>query len=241
MVSVVMPAYNEGGVIEGCVREWHGEVIRRIPGAELIIVDDCSTDNTPDVLAGLAQELPELRVIRTPRNRGHGGALRFGFAHVTREYVFQTDSDRQHVASDFWRLWQIRQEYDFVFGVRSRRADGWFRLLVTRSLRLVNFVILGVWIRDANCPFKLMRRAALEEILVFIPEDFFIPMVMLAVLARRRGYRIAEVEVAHLPRTGGHQSLRGICKWGRVGMRCLRQLLSLRLSLAGRAVRGSRG
>jgi dolichol-phosphate mannosyltransferase len=97
-------------------------------------------------------------------------------------------------------------------------------------MRMLNFLLWNSWIRDANCPFKLMRRSALEQVLTRIPEDTFIPMVMVSVLARKMSFRVAEVTVTHAPRRGGTQSLRGIIKWAGVGMRCVRELAVLRRS-----------
>jgi glycosyltransferase involved in cell wall biosynthesis len=234
MVSIVMPAYNEEQIIEKTVREWHQEVISRIPGSELIVVNDCSKDRTGDVLARLAKEIPPLRSLTPERNGGHGRALRYGFDRVTQDWVFQTDSDQQHIPSDFWRVWEKRETSDFVLGVRSTRADGPVRILITTVMRLANFVVWGLWIRDANCPFKLMRRQAMEKVLIHIPRDSFIPMVMLSILCRKMKYRVTEVVVQHLPRRGGEQSLSGLWKWIRVGSRCLRQLLVWRLLLGSR-------
>lgn len=231
MVSIVMPAYNEQEIIEQTVREWYDEVIARIPGAELIVVNDCSKDKTGDVLARLAHELPALRPLIPERNGGHGRALRFGFDHVTQDWVFQTDSDRQHLPSDFWKMWERRETSDFVLGVRSTRADGPVRVFITTVMRMANFAVWGLWIRDANCPFKLIRRPALEKVLARIPRDSFIPMVMLSILCRKMNYRVSEVVVEHLPRRGGEQSLSGLWKWIKVGSRCLRQLLAWRLHL----------
>jgi glycosyltransferase involved in cell wall biosynthesis len=231
MVSIVMPAYNEEEIIEKTVREWYGEVISRIPGSELIVVNDCSKDMTGEVLARLAQEIPWLRPLTPESNGGHGRALRYGFDQVTQDWVFQTDSDQQHIPSDFWRVWEQRETSDFVLGVRSTRADGPVRVFITTVMRLANFVVWGMWISDANCPFKLMRRQALEKVLVRIPRDSFIPMVMLSILCRKMKYRVREVVVQHLPRRGGEQSLSGLWKWIKVGSRCFRQLLALRVCL----------
>jgi glycosyltransferase involved in cell wall biosynthesis len=225
-----MPAYNEEEIIETCVREWYDEVIAKLPGSELIVVNDCSKDATGDVLARLAAELPGLKAVQPDRNGGHGKALRFGFRYATQEYVFQTDSDRQHKPAEFWLLWEQREHNDFVFGIRVERADGTFRLFITRSMRYLNFLIWGIWIRDANCPFKLMRRGALMKVLQQIPEDCFIPMVMVSILARKYRFRVAEVLVTHLPRRGGQQSLKGLLRWFRVAGTCSAQLFRLRLS-----------
>src|SRR5262245_11290751 len=95
-LTIVMPAYNEGEHIDACVLEWYEGVVSRIPGAEMIVVDDCSRDDTGDRLRSLAVRLPALRVLTTPVNGGHGRALRCGLEHARGEFVFHTDSDRQH-------------------------------------------------------------------------------------------------------------------------------------------------
>ena len=194
------------------------------------MVDDCSTDNTGTILRTLETELPGVRHVLLTSNSGHGRALRAGLECATQPYVFQTDSDRQHLPSDFWALWDLRNEHDFVFGVRRRRADGAVRIVITSLMRLVNLGIWGIWLQDANCPFKLMRREALAKVMGRIPRDCFIPMVLVSILARKMQFRVAEAPVNHFPRKGGTQSLKGLVKWTRVSLTCARQLLAIRLS-----------
>jgi glycosyltransferase involved in cell wall biosynthesis len=234
-----MPAFNEAEHIESCILEWHEHVVARIPGAEIVIVDDCSTDGTAARLAALAARLPALRVLRTAANSGHGPAVRWGIDHCAGEFVFQTDSDRQFTPADFDKVWARRTEADFVFGVRQQRADGSFRLYVSRVLQGVNYAAWGLRIDDANCPFKLMRREALQSLLREIPRASFIPMVLISVLARYRGYRVLEVPVRHYPRSAGEQSLKGLLTWARIGARCLREVVALRLSTARGVRRGA--
>jgi len=230
MVSIVMPAYNEGDIIAATVEEWHKEVASRIP-SELIVVDDCSTDRTNEVLQTLTRTIPGLRVVRPAHNGGHGRALRLGFEQARGEFIFQTDSDRQHLPAEFWKLWELRESSDFIFGMRSTREDGLFRVFVTRTMRLLNLLTWQVWIPDANCPFKLMRTQSLQTVLERVPADSFIPMVMVSILARKMRFRFREVLVTHLPRKGGQQSLKGILKWIKVGSRCFFQLFQLRLMM----------
>ena len=230
-LSIVMPAHNEAAHIEQCVVEWYECVLAHVPDAELLIVDDCSTDDTAHRLRSLEQRLPKLRVLQTPSNGGHGRAVRLGLDRARGDYVFQTDSDRQHRPEDFWLLWDQRNAADFVFGVREVRADGFVRLLISRTMRLANAFLWGQWLVDANCPFKLMRGVPLARVLEQVPPDAFLPMVMVSILARRREYRVAEIRVRHFPRTAGQQSLTGVLKWMSVGRRCLRELIRFRLSL----------
>ena len=180
-----------------------------------------------------AQEIPRASSPDAPPVQWRATEKRcdYGFDHATQDWVFQTDSDRQHLPSDFWKLWEKRQEYDFVLGVRSTRADGPVRVFITTVMRLANLLIWGLWIRDANCPFKLMRRKPMETVMARIPRDSFIPMVMFSMLCRKMPFRVAEVMVTHLPRRGGEQSLSGLWKWIKVGSKCLRQIVDLRMSL----------
>ncbi|MGD1103259.1 MAG: glycosyltransferase family 2 protein [Terriglobia bacterium] len=228
VLTILMPARNEEEIIAAAVTEWHAEVIAKLPGSRLLVIDDGSTDGTPEVLGQLARTLPGFAFIRREVNAGHGPALLFGFRQVDSEFVFQTDSDRQHCPADFWRLWELRNQFDFVFGVRIKRQDGAFRQLVTALMRILNWLLWQVWISDANCPFKLMRAEALAAVLKHVPEDAFIPMVMVSILARRLRFRVTEVRVPHLPRRGGTPSLRGLARWTRVGWLCARQLARLR-------------
>jgi glycosyltransferase involved in cell wall biosynthesis len=227
-----MPAHNEAAHIEHGVCEWYESVVAKVPDSELLIVDDCSTDDTLLRLRALEQRLPKLRVLQMPSNGGHGRAVRMALDSARGDFAFQTDSDRQHSPEDFWLLWNQRTDVDFVFGVRESRADGMVRLLISRTMRVANALIWGHWIADANCPFKLMRRGPLGDVLDHVPTDAFIPMVMVSILARRRGYRVVEVRVRHFPRTAGQQSLAGTMKWMSIGRRCLRELIELRFSIS---------
>lgn len=229
-LSIVMPAHNESDHIEQCVSEWMDTVVSQVPDAELIVVDDRSTDATLSRLRALEPRYPQLRVLQTPVNVGHGRAVRMALDSSVGDFVFQTDSDRQHSPADFWLLWRERRRADFVFGVRSSRADGVTRLVISRTMRLANFLMWGHWIADANCPFKLMRRAPLRRVLEQIPATAFIPMVMVSILARRGAFDVREVPVQHFPRTAGQQSLAGLMKWVAIGRRCLRELFELRAS-----------
>lgn len=226
-VSVVMPVYNEEGIIERSVRDYYSEIVNKIPGSEMIIVDDCSTDKSPVILKRLSEELRNIRVIRPERNGGHGKALRLGFENVGCDLVFHTDSDYQNDPRDFWKLYDEIEGNDVVIGYRAERNDPIPRLIITRIVRLVNLILFGLFIHDANSPFKLIRRGCLEHCLKDIGKDVFAPSILLAITAKRKGYSLKEVPVAHLPRKTGKVSI-GKWKLIRACFRTLREIYELR-------------
>jgi glycosyltransferase involved in cell wall biosynthesis len=235
-----MPARNEAAHIEQTLAEWYA-VAMAVGDAELVVIDDCSTDGTSARLDALSAAMPGLRVLRTDHNAGHGPAIRLGLEASVGNFVFQTDSDRQHTPDDFWLLWNVRDTADFVFGVRTSRADGLHRTVISHLMRVTNFLIWGEWIADANCPFKLMRREPLQDLLGRIPGNAFIPMVMISLLSRRCGYEVRELEVRHFPRTAGQQSMTGVLKWAQVAPRCVKELFAVRVAQRAVARSNRRG
>ena len=186
---IVIPAYNEEANIEAVAREWH-EVVRRTgPDSRLVIVDDGSRDGTLSILEGLRDELPQLLPLTKP-NAGHGPTLLFGYRYALdhgADYVFQTDSDGQTIPDEFWPFWEARHDYDWQTGFRRHRQDGLSRVMVTKTLRLVVFLSFGVWVTDANTPFRLMTASSLAPHLALVPEGYNLTNVLLSVLYKKSG------------------------------------------------------
>ncbi|HZX14212.1 MAG TPA: glycosyltransferase family 2 protein [Thermodesulfobacteriota bacterium] len=226
-----MPVFNEEGIIEKTVRDFYSEIVAPMPGSEMVIVDDCSTDKSPEILKKLTDELPCIRVLRPAMNGGHGKALRLAFENVKCDLIFHTDSDYQNDPKDYWKLYEEIEMCDFVIGYRAVRHDPLPRLVITRLVRLVNLVLFGFHIRDANSPFKLIRRDCLKECLKEINTEAFAPSILLAVTASWKGYRLKEVPVTHLPRRTGRVS---IVRWRliKVCFRTLREIYELRRRLS---------
>lgn len=234
-VSIVMPCYNEEGLLEDTIRSYYGEIIDKIEDSEFIVIDDGSTDSTPDILRRLSSRYPRLKVIRHPLNRGHGQALISGYRNAAKSFVFSIDSDNCFKAAEFWRLYNIRDKAGLISGYRFKRKDPWARTAIAKLLRCINYALFGLNFKDANCPFKLIRRSELEDIMGSIPSDAAIPSVMLNILfAHRKGKPIIEVPVEHNPplaRKSYLTNLRlcGVCLLG------FRDLLILRFNLKSRA------
>jgi dolichol-phosphate mannosyltransferase len=233
-ISIVMPVYNESGVIADVVAELTRDVLDRLDGTEIVMVDDGSTDGTPAILDRLAAADPErVRVIHAERNAGHGPSLRAAFESAEGEWLFQMDSDGQQVAAELWDLWALRERADLVVGVRRGRSEGRHRDVVSAAARAATRVVGGGRLRDVNAPFKLIRREVWEDLRGDVPAVPVAPSLLIAVGAAVRGWRVAEVEVSHLPRRAGSSTV-DLRLLARLTAGALRELIGFRLRLRRR-------
>ena len=230
-LSVLMPAYNEEEAIASAVQDVQSGVLDRVPGAELIVVDDGSRDATGAVLDGLSAGDTRIRVIHQA-NSGHGGAVRAALDAASGERLFLIDSDRQIPLDGFAAAWsRMNEGADGVFGVRRTRHDAQIRLWLSRVIRVAVRTMFGVDVRDANVPYKLLRRAVWEDARDFIPPGTLAPSLFLAVYAQRRGYNIVEVDVPHKRRDTGQVSIRRM-KLAKFCAKGFRQMIAFRRQLA---------
>ena len=140
--------------------------------------------------------------------------------------MFQTDSDGQTLAEEFWPFWALRHDYDFIIGDRRTRQDGLSRVLVTKTLKAVIRVCFGVSVPDANTPFRLMEAESLRENLRFIPKDFHLSNVVLSVLYLRKHQRVKYLPITFRPRQGGVNSI-DLPKIFKIGCRALRDFRAI--------------
>ena len=229
-IVIVIPVYNESACIEPVVLEWL-RVFDKLNGC-LIAVDDGSKDGTGAILDRLAEKEPRLRV-HHQQNAGHGAAILAGYRlaiTLSPDYIFQTDSDDQIKPSEFWHLWERREQSPLVLGVRQARNDAAHRLVVSRILKGLNLLIFETHIRDANSPFRLMRMTFLQDAMRQFPRDVFAPNIFLSLVAARLPGTILEVPVQHFRRSTGTESL-NLRKLVRMCLRCMKELLQFRLGL----------
>ena len=205
-LSVVMPVYNEAGLIESVVSEWLTTLDAAQIRYELLLYDDGSTDRTPEVLSAMAARAPHLTPLHHS-NRGHGPTIMRGYSEARGEWIFQTDSDGEIAASDFLRLWNAREGRDFIAGIRVGRKSPLHRRLVTGASRTIVHLFFGSTITDVNAPFRLMRASWLAKQLPLLESDTTVPNVILSGLAARGGTRVLEVPVTHVGRSAGTSSL----------------------------------
>ena len=208
-ISVVVPVLNE----ERSLGELHTKLSQSLPReAEIIFVDDGSTDGTPAVLAELARRDARIRVIRFRRNFGKSMALLTGFRRAHGAIVATIDGDLQEDPAEILKLAdKLAERFDLACGWRKVRHDSTRKVLGSWLFNCVVSWLSGVRFRDINCGLKVMRREVAEELLLGGGFHRFIPL-----LAHWKGFRVTEEEVTHRPRKhgtsryGGDRILQGL-------------------------------
>ena len=211
-IYFVLPAYNEEANIEEVIAQWH-PVCEKINAegneARLVIANDGSKDNTFAIMQSLQSKYPLLAPFDKP-NSGHGATVLYLYRSAIADeadYIFQTDSDGQTLPEEFWQMWNNRHNYDFQIGTRGGRQDGASRVFVTKTLRLVVWLMFHVWVKDANTPFRLMNVEKLKPILAVIPQDYNLANVAVSAIAVRWHYNIGWYPITFRPRQGGVNSI----------------------------------
>lgn len=211
-IYFVLPAYNEEANIEEVIKQWH-PVCEKINAeghmAQLVIANDGSKDNTFGIMQQLQARYPHLLPLDKP-NSGHGATVlylyRYAIEHGA-DYIFQTDSDGQTMPDEFWQMWENRERYDFQIGTRGGRQDGASRVFVTKTLRIVVWLMFHVWVKDANTPFRLLKVEKLKPILEIVPQDYNLANVAVSAIAVRWNYNIGWYPITFRPRQGGVNSI----------------------------------
>lgn len=201
-LSIIVPAYNERETIE--------EILRRVRKApldadlnvekEIIVVDDGSTDGTREILARIASEHPDIKVLFHDRNRGKGAAIRTALQHVTGDYVVIQDADLEYDPRDYSVLLRplVEGKADVVYGSRflgPHRAFLFLHYLGNKFLNLVTNILYDTILTDMETCYKMFRADVIRNIPLKARGFEFEPEVTAKVL--KRGYRVFEVPISY--------------------------------------------
>jgi glycosyltransferase involved in cell wall biosynthesis len=201
-VSVVIPVYNE--------QQWVRELVRRVQQTpvpkEIVLVDDCSTDGTRDILRELEAE--GCRVIYQPKNQGKGAALRTGFQHATGDVIIVQDADLEYDPAEYPKLIQpiLEGKADVVYGSRfigdQHRVLYYWHSVANWVLTTMSNLFTNLNLTDMETCYKVFRREVLTGIRLKSNRFGFEPEVT-AKIARKKNpsWRIYEVPISYSGRT----------------------------------------
>lgn len=201
-LSVVIPCYNERGTIETVIQAVKASPIRNL---EIIIVDDCSTDGTTELLKSRIEPIVD-QVLYHSTNRGKGAALRTGFAAVTGDVAIVQDADLEYDPQEFPLLLRPIAEgrADVVFGSRfagnqPHRVVYYWHMVGNKFLTTLSNMLTNINLTDMETCYKAFRREVIQSIRIEENRFGFEPEVTAKVA--RMGCRIYEVGISYYGRT----------------------------------------
>ncbi|HEY7519332.1 MAG TPA: glycosyltransferase family 2 protein [Methylomirabilota bacterium] len=205
-LSVVIPVYNEEDNLPLLWPELRGVLEQMGVSFEVVFVDDGSRDRSAEIIRGMREVDPRVRLVRLKANAGETAATDAGFKAARGQRVVTMDADLQNDPHDIPALIQHLEQWDAATGWRVARGDG--DSLVRRiSSRVANGArnrLSAESIHDSGCTFRAFRRECLRSLVLYRGFHRFIPTLL-----RMRGYRVVEVPVRHRSRRFG-QSKYGV-------------------------------
>jgi glycosyltransferase involved in cell wall biosynthesis len=204
-LSIVVPCYNEERTLELCVSR-----IQELAGQdlelEIIIVDDCSTDDSLTIANGLSVRHPGVIVVHHEKNQGKGAALRSGFAKATGDYVGIQDADLEYNPLEYRKLLTLLIEgrADVVYGSRylkreNRRVLYFWHSLMNRMLTFFSNMFTNLDITDMETCYKLFRREIIQNISLVENRFGFEPEITAKIA--QYPCRIYECAISYNPRS----------------------------------------
>ena len=201
-ITIIIPVYNEVGIIEPVVRDFYEKVAKKIPRAQFIIAEDGSTDGTKEILNKLNKEIP-FTLLSSDTRKGYSKAFYDAFKLVRTELVFFSDSDGQHEPNNVYRMLEKVDECDIVGSYKHPRRDPVHRVILSRSYNFLIRFLFGLKVRDINSGFKVIKKTVIDNILKEPLCFEYCAMSEFVLKAYLSGYKVVEIPVFHYPRKAG--------------------------------------
>lgn len=205
-LSILMPVYNERTVVERCISLVLAAPLPENMERELVIVDDCSTDGTWDILQRLAEGFPQIRLYRQEKNSGKGAAVRTAITKATGDFSLIQDADLEYDPSEYPRLLRplLDGHADAVFGSRYMAGEQtrvllFWHSMINKGLTLISNMFCNLNLTDMETCYKVFRTDLLKSIPIRSDRFGFEPEIVMK--SAKRKFRIYEVPISYHGRT----------------------------------------
>ncbi len=202
-VSIVLLAHNEAEVIESVVRGFHEKIASKIPGSEIIVAEDGSTDGTKEILARLVAELGTVRWEEGKERLGYVNAYKKAMTLPKNEWIVFCDCSGKHDPDDVWNMLKVSPNFDLVLGYKVDRQDPLYRIVLAKGFNFIVNSYFKVGFRDIDCPLRLFRKSAFLDIASQPWMEKALINFEVTLRFVYRGYRVTQVPVKHFARTNG--------------------------------------
>lgn len=203
-LSLFLPAYNEAENIAKTVTD-ADKVLKKVAKEyEILVVEDGSKDNTAQIVKELMRRNKTLRMIQHQPNRGYGGAFKSGLYSSKYELVSFIDSDNQFDYSEISKFLPHIDKFDLVIGYRLKRKDSFLRSLNAFIWKLWIYFLFGLWVKDIDCAFKLIKKSVINSIQ--LETESALTSAEFLIKAKQKGFTLKQIGVHHYPRTAGQQT-----------------------------------
>jgi glycosyltransferase involved in cell wall biosynthesis len=198
-LSIIIPCYNEENTIDLIV-----EKIKKIKSLtpEIIIIDDCSTDNTSDILKKISQLYPDIKIVTHEKNSGKGAAIRSGIKLVTGNIVLLQDADLEYDPNDYHNLLQpfAETDADIVYGTRFKggkyvRLHFFWHYLANKILTTITNIVTNLNMSDMETGYKVFKSHIIKNIK--LNENSFGIEPEITVKLAKKNYIFYEVPISY--------------------------------------------
>lgn len=229
-LALVIPVFNEESLIGQVLNTWSNELENLQINYEIHVYVAKSKDKTLEIVQEFSKKNNKIIAHDRPK-LGHGTDLVKGYKdNLSVKWIFQVDSDDEIKASSFKKLWEKRNEYDFLIGKRIRINQQVLRKLTSLVSRLSIWLFYGNKVYDVNVPYRLMRTECFKDLFIIFPESFLAPNIVISGYASLKNLRVYQIPVESLDREVGTAGL-SKSKLLKIAVNCFFEAITFRFQI----------
>lgn len=199
--SIFFPVYKDEHTVRRMIEKSQAVASQISDDWEIVIVDDGSPDRSGEIAQEMAKEIPQLKVIRHPKNKGYGAAVKTGLSVSTGDFVAMTDGDDEYDVFDLLRMMEHKDSYDLMITFRYKKIYSSKRQFISYCYNALFRRVFSVHYRDISTGLRIIKRKVISQISLSADSPFIGAEIVLKTMFL--GYRVGEVGIQTFPREFG--------------------------------------